>query len=274
MAECESRTSAFEGSKYAESWIEVYHSRISWTSALISYKKDSEDWVPFGKCKVRNYNYIYIYGLMLTLYFIQLLDASDIRPGFRAFRTRANRLEFLVRDGGHGTGGGGIDSRKAAGDSAVPHVVTVPGRYVLSSDEKWLRRVGDADVIECLRKMRPDDKYVEVQYCASASAVSERVRWRKVYIVRVAGGKKYSTSAAMRSMGAGTDTWAYRCAFRGDRGENGNGNSCMEFAFTDGHGEWDDGNYRVFLPGKYCIDVKNKTLIYFGPSHADLHLNK
>jgi len=247
MAECESRTSAFEGSKYAESWIEVYHSRISWTSALISYKKDSEDWVPFGKCKVRNYNYIYIYiyGLMLTLYFIQLLDASDIRPGFRAFRTRANRLEFLVRDGGHGTGGGGIDSRKAAGDSAVPHVVTVPGRYVLSSDEKWLRRVGDADVIECLRKMRPDDKYVEVQYCASASAVSERVRWRKVYIVRVAGGKKYS-----------------------------NGNSCMEFAFTDGHGEWDDGNYRVFLPGKYCIDVKNKTLIYFGPSHADLHLNK
>lgn len=185
-----------------------------------------------------------------------------------------------MRDGGTGGGSGGIESRKTAGDHAVPHVVTVPGRYVLSSDEKSLRSVGSADTIECLRQMRSGDKYVEILYHSSAA----QVRWRKVYIVRAVDGK-YTTSVPMQAMSSGgCDVWFHRCLLSWREEEN-EMEIYLEFAFTDGNDEWDEGNddndnyndersnYRVYLPGKYRINGKKKFL-YLGPSDADLHLNK
>eukprot|EP00737_Agarophyton_chilense_P004815 gb/GEZJ01006422.1/.p1 GENE.gb/GEZJ01006422.1/~~gb/GEZJ01006422.1/.p1 ORF type:complete len:106 (+),score=11.08 gb/GEZJ01006422.1/:124-441(+) len=40
---------AFRDTEHCKAWIEIYHSRPSWKISQISFKKDFDEWVPFGK---------------------------------------------------------------------------------------------------------------------------------------------------------------------------------------------------------------------------------
>ncbi len=178
-----------------------------------------------------------------------MIEAEHVRAGFRAFRIHAKRLEFRLRDSAS-------NARDPESASAAPYVVVRPGRYVLA-DAAMLRRVGDADVVECLRALRPADKYLEILYAPDA-------RWRKVYVAYSLGGGRWA-GAPMTMAVTKRGFWFHRVEIL----------TSVEFAFTDGNEEWDNNdkkNYAVHLPGTYAVGKGD--IVYLGPARGDLFAEK
>lgn len=134
-------------------------------------------------------------------------------------------------------------------------VIDKPGRYVLMDSSQELRRVGEADVIECLRALRPRDRYLEIYYQPDP-------RWRKVFITYSLGLSTDWVSSPMLMSASEGGFWFHRVEIL----------THVEFVFSDGGDEWDnhDGkNYAVYLPGKY--GVANNRIVYLSASNADRH---
>lgn len=176
---------------------------------------------------------------------VQLIDAKNVRPGYRAFRINACRLEFRLSN----------MSRSILEPPKGQHIVEKPGRYVLMDSSTVLRRVGDADVVECLRALRPRDRYLEIYYRPDP-------RWRKVLVTYSLSPSSKWVSSPMTMTAVEGDLWFHRVEIL----------THVEFVFCDGNDEWDnhDGkNYSVYLPGKY--GVANNRIVYLGASNADRH---
>lgn len=219
---------AFYNTPYNQPWIELFHSHPSWSVCQISYRKDDNPWVPFGK--------------------FRLIDASDIKLGFRAFRIKATSLEFRLCN----ETGQTIDSIIGRN-----YKISSPGRYVVESGS-GCRRVSDAQIADCLRTIRPKHRFVELTFESDAI-------WQKAYLSYVIEGQKDSAwrKASMK----------LRCQLPGywfARVEAPKGITC---AFNNSAGEWDnnaDRNYQIRMPGKYLI--ASSSLIYCGPSDLDVHM--
>ena len=112
-------------------WIEVYHSLPSWTRCFIVFKKDDGEWVPNAK--------------------YELVNASHVRPGFRAFRIKARKLEFYLTNGSKH----GWDDNQGKN-----YHIGMPGRYVCG--QGTFDRVGEADVAECERFLT--SRVIELTY--------------------------------------------------------------------------------------------------------------
>lgn len=119
-----------------------------------------------------------------------------------------------------------------------------------------VRRVGDADVIVCLRTLRPSDKYLELYYEGNA-------HWRKCFVTYSVDNQSKWRNVKMEMHTAQAGFWFHRVEIL----------TRVEFAFTDGGEEWDNNdskNYSVFMPGKYV--VHKGQIRYCGPSDLDRHL--
>lgn len=222
-----SPNSAFYSITNPDSWIELYHSRPSWKFSQISFRRDSDPWIPFGQ--------------------YQLVDASHIRPGFRAFRLRASRLEFRL-----------ANPRATVIDSNYGrnYTISAPGRYVVESSH-GCRRVGDVSIPDCLRPLRPSDRYVELFFQSSPT-------WRRAFVHFAIEGDNDTSTWFKLPMKKRNDQAAWF-----QRIEAVWGLTC---AFSDGKKEWDSNcsaNYHVRLPGKYVVGTG--TLLYSGPSDIDVH---
>lgn len=208
-------------------YIEVFHSKQSWRICTISYSADGRPWVPFNR--------------------FCLIDAADVRPGFRVFRIRASSLTFRLSNG------------RGTGDSAddTPYTAPTPGRYVA---DNGLARVGEADVGAC----------VAAERAAGGKAhtwieLSVRVdpKWPQAWATLAVGGGEWSALPGLRLRERLVDgeRWCWT-RIRGER---------AEFALHDGGDEWDNGgggNYVVGWPGKWV--VAGGRCVYVGPADADL----
>lgn len=179
----------------------------------------------------------------------QLIDASDVRPGFRVFRIRATRLEFKFANG---------KRTDIEDNSGKNYVIESPGRYVVVTGS-GCRRVSDAQIADCLRPMRPHDKYVELLFEANPT-------WRNCFATFCMEGEHdldwHKQPMELRSE---PGVWFLRI-------EAKHGVKC---AFTDGGSEWDSNsnlNYQIKLPGKYLIGKRH--IVYLGVSDLDIHLDK
>lgn len=175
----------------------------------------------------------------------QLIDAEHVRPGFRAFRTQCSRLEFRLGD---------LATGAAQPTDGCTFTATSPGRYVVAGNEQ--QRVGDADVVECLRSQRPSDRFLEILYTSDPA-------WRRAFLSYASDGSKAQWMRAKMTMSSAQgDQWFCRAEVQGER---------VELAFTDGGDEWDNNtarNYAVPLPGKYA--VAGQEIRYLGPASVDL----
>lgn len=255
--------SAFQTTTSPDSWIELYHSRPSWKLSQISFRKNSEDWVPFGKYQVRSC----LPSLSTTQFAIlsnknlqssqpltsqnlnkQLLDASDIRPGFRAFRLRAIRLEFRFANE-HATT---IDSNLGRN-----YIIESPGRYVVET-ASGCRRISDAQIADCLRPIRPADKLIELIFRSPSI-------WRRCFVNFALEGDHDNSTWCKMPMHRQDDSTIWFQRIEAPRG--------ITCAFSDGARQWDsnnNSNYHIRLPGKYTAG--GGFLIYCGPSDLDMHL--
>lgn len=178
----------------------------------------------------------------------QLIDASDIKPGFRTFRIKAMRLEFRL-----------CNETGATVDSIVGrnYVIDQPGRYVVESGS-GCRLVSEAQIADCLRAMRPKHRFVEL-------AFESDPLWQKAYITYVVEGDCDNAwrKAQMQVRCQEPGHWFTRVdALKG-----------LTCAFSNSTGQWDsnsDRNYQIRVPGKY--EVGRGSLIYYGPSDLDLHM--
>lgn len=176
----------------------------------------------------------------------QLINAKTTKSGFRVFRVKAVRLEFRLSNGSNTV----IDS-----NSGRNYLVESPGRYVVESGH-GCRRVGDANIADCLRAMRPSDKYIEIVYVGAKS-------WRNCFITFSAREESRADwfRDSMQMMRNGQ--WFRRL-------ECGAG---IVFAFNDGADRWDSNNgenYHLTLPGKYVAG--NGKLTFCGISDFDMHM--
>lgn len=185
--------------------------------------------------------------LHTTYSYAQLIDASEHRPGFRVFRIKASHLEFRLSDATGST----VDSIHGQN-----YTIESPGRYVVESGS-GCRRLSDAQISDCLRALRPHDRFIEVIFEADPS-------WFKCYIAYALQGDSDQTWRKVKM--------SLRCqepAFWFTRIDARKGLKC---AFNNGEGAWDsncDLNYQMSLPGKYIVGLGS--LIYYGPSDLDLH---
>lgn len=122
-----------------------------------------------------------------------------------------------------------------------------------------MARVGDADVLECLRSQRPSDRFLEIVYEADPS-------WRRAFLSYASSGSSRKQAGWMRAqMAMATpqgDRWFCRTETEGGR---------VEFAFTDGGDEWDNNterNYAALMPGRYRVGGRG--VRYLGPAEVDL----
>ena len=170
-----------------------------------------------------------------------------MRQGFRAFRIQGSRLEFRLAKN--------LAQTAVDDNGGSNYVIESPGRYVIVRNAPP-QRVGDADVRECLRTLRPKDKYFEIFY-------EPDLLWRKCLVTYSVNSSLPWRNAPMDMVTSDGRYWFHRVEML----------NSVEFAFTDGQGEWDNNesrNYSVFLPGKYI--VKKKGMFYCGPSDLDQHL--
>ena len=216
---------AFASCPQGERWIEIFYSRPSWSRCLISYSADKKPWKPFGK--------------------FQLIDASHIRPGFRVFRIQADRFEFKLADG--------LQSNIEDNDGKN-FIIEGSGRYVLESGK--LRWVSDADILECLKPLRPRDQYIELYF-------QPPTKWEKCLCVYAKDGGEWGEKPGepLEKSALGEDEWSTRVKAK-----------TLECAFNDGGEKWDsnvDQNYKILMPGKWLVGCAKIT--YLGPPEMDLH---
>eukprot|EP00170_Pyropia_yezoensis_P001192 contig_5351_g1196 len=221
----ETAAPSFGGS--AMNYIEVFHSKQSWRICTISYSADGRPWVPFNR--------------------FCLIDASEVRPGFRVFRIRASSLTFRLSNG------------RGTGDSAndMAYTAPSPGRYVA---DNGLTRVGDADVGACVAAERTTARethnWIELSVRVDA-------KWPQAWATVAVDGGEWSALPGLRLRERLVDgeRWCWT-RVRGSR---------AEFALHDGGDEWDNGgggNYVVGWPGKWV--VAGGECNYLGPADADL----
>lgn len=178
-------------------YIEVFHSKQSWRICTISYSADGRPWVPFNR--------------------FCLIDASEVRPGFRVFRIRASSLTFRLSNG------------RGTGDSAndMAYTAPSPGRYVA---DNGLTRVGDADVGACVAAERTTARethnWIELSVRVDA-------KWPQAWATVAVDGGEWSALPGLRLRERLVDgeRWCWT-RVRGSR---------AEFALHDGGDEWDNG---------------------------------
>lgn len=212
--------------------MEIFYSKPSLTRCYLLEKHESGE---FSKPSSKN----------------ELIDASHIRDGFRAFRSRAKAIEFVLSDGSdRNCDNNNGDNYRLSGD---------PGRYVV---EHGIRRVGEANGDECYQAVvRHADKYVHLCFRADL--------WERcfAYFSRDGGDWGSAPGEEMTLVGS-VDAGAARnfeLIVRAKR---------LEVAFNDGSDVWDanDGNnYRIGLPGKYVLS--DGKAVHKGPTDKDLELN-
>lgn len=177
----------------------------------------------------------------------KMIDATSIREGFRVFRIQAESLLFKLANGSRTI----IDDNNGAN-----YIVPTSGRYVVESGN-GCRRVSDAQIADCLRSQRPNDRFLQLTLLHASD-------WPDCfasYIVSNESSPDWITIPMQRStsiLGAWTVTM-----------ESPAGIDC---AFYDGNSIWDSNNmknYRIRLPGRYILG--RGTLTYQGVSEMDLH---
>lgn len=244
--------SVFSKNPKAKNWVEIYHSKHGWAETQIRYKADGGEWVPYGRYK--------------------LIDAAHIRPGFRAFRLQASRLELRLTDN--------TNQKHEPKEGADPHLIDRPGRYVIGDTAEGIRRVGDADVSVCLRALRPNDKWLELNYDAPRT-------WRRVYVEYIAphvaaSGSTPGTGTASAA-GPGTNGASNGRGWGVEPMEMKSGQSgfwfhraeilhSATFKFTDGGGNEDNNNGKLYhapMAGKYAI--RHGEMMYVDRANADEH---
>lgn len=216
---------AFESSPAGDRWIEIFHSRPSWSRCLISYRTDENPWVPFGR--------------------FELIDASHIRQGFRVFRIQADRLEFKLTD---------WTQKNVEDNGGANFVVESSGRYVVGSGS--MKRVSDADIVECLNPLKPHDTYMELHF-------KPPTKWERCLFVYAKDGREWieKPGEELDQSGYGKGEWFTRIKAK-----------TLECAFNDGANEWDsnvDNNYKILMPGKWMLG--SAKIKYLGRADMDMH---
>lgn len=137
------------------------------------------------------------------------------------------------------------------------YVIHSPGRYVVENGE-GCRRVSEAQIPDCLRPMRPNDRFVELFF------ETNRL-WRNCFVTYSVNGDHHNEWRKIpMEMVCQSGIWFQRiCATKG-----------VTCAFNDGATDWDNNsehNYHICLPGKYSIGGDH--LVYQDPSDVDMHIN-
>lgn len=184
-----------------------------------------------------------------------LVDASYIREGFRVYRTRSRRLEFVLTNG---------SNREWQDDNGRNYIIdAIPGRYVV---EHGIRRVDDADNTACRQAvLRPNDTHIHLVFRADL--------WEKCFCNFRVDDKEWTPTPGQEMIvgtGPSGDTTDapekdgkyFFIVVKGQR---------LVCAFSDGGENWDSKqgfNYMVGLPGRYHVyggEVK-----YVSPAFTDL----
>ena len=139
-------------------------------------------------------------------------------------------------------------------NSGHNYVVEGSGRYVVEAGI-GIRKVGEADIVECLRTLRPNDRYLELYFQSSPI-------WRRCYVKYSLHEKSNWEITPMEMQSSTNRYWFHRIEIL----------SGVQCAFSDGGDDWDNNdtkNYSFYLPGKYI--VANKMITYLGQSDLDAH---
>lgn len=185
-----------------------------------------------------------------------LVDASHIREGFRVYRTRSRRLEFVLTNG---------SNREWQDDNGRNYIIdAIPGRYVV---EHGIRRVDDADNAACRQAvLRPDDSHIHLVFRADL--------WDKCFCNFKVNNEDWTPTPGQQmktGTGPSGDTTAppeqegkfFYIVIKGKR---------LVCAFSDGGENWDSKqgfNYMLGLPGRY--HVSGGEIRYVSPAFTDLH---
>lgn len=201
---------------------------------------------PIALIRVRTNSMSNVHSLFRSL---QLIEADEVKPGFRAFRIKAHFLEFRLANEHASV----IDSNMGRN-----YVISAAGRYVVESGS-GCRRVADAQIADCLRAVRPKDRFVELSFQSNPL-------WRRCYVSYATEGEANGKwrKLPMEHRGEAHGSWFQRI-------DAPKGLTC---AFTDGAAEWDnnrDRNYEIRLPGSYVLGGGHLT--YCGVSDLDVHLS-
>lgn len=199
-----------------------------------------------------------------------MIDASNIRNGFRAFRIRATQLQFRLANG---------DQSMVDDNNGCDFVIESSGRYVVhpgASSGSGLTRVSDVQLPDVLRPLRPTDSTIELVFTTGGSGSSS---WRSAYVVYIPVA---SRDALSFSNASSTEEWLTlpmnKSAVHLQHGPRATWTLCIDAqfgidcAFNDGGNEWDSNqsqNYKIRLPGRYSIG--NGYLQYEGVAQLDMH---
>lgn len=145
-----------------------------------------------------------------------------------------------------------------------------PGRYII---ESGCRRVGDAQIADCLQALRKRDRFVELTFRPART-------WRGCFVTYAAAGADAGKDGADHAAQIdAVPQWfmvpMQRAALR---------DSCwvatldarrgVDCAFTDGADEWDSNggaNFLTRVPDRYSVE--GGQLRYGGVSELDLHMS-
>eukprot|EP00181_Compsopogon_caeruleus_P006653 CAMPEP_0184688374 /NCGR_PEP_ID=MMETSP0312-20130426/29659_1 /TAXON_ID=31354 /ORGANISM="Compsopogon coeruleus, Strain SAG 36.94" /LENGTH=240 /DNA_ID=CAMNT_0027145465 /DNA_START=140 /DNA_END=862 /DNA_ORIENTATION=- len=216
--------SNFDGTPHeGEGWIESFQDAKDWTSSVVRYEVDNEG--------------CWREGMM-----------HGVGEGVHVFRVRARHLRFTLSQGS--------SKEKTRGCSAEAVTVSRSGRYFFRGSS-LPERISDACVDDCLRSLRPKDRFVELFY------ESDPI-WLHCFVMFTRDGGstwKEQPGSPMRRVQPGL--WFVRLSFRP-----------MEIAFHDGRSLHNSTPSQKFccigVPGKYR--VSNHRCRWIGPSDLDLHI--
>lgn len=199
-----------------------------------------------------------------------MIDASNIRNRFRAFRIRAPRLQFRLANG---------DQSMVDDNHGRDFVIESSGRYVIhpgAPSGRGLTRVSDVQLPDVLRPLRPTDSTIDLVFTNAGAGSSS---WRSAYVVYMPVA---SRDAVSFSTASSTEEWMTlpmnKSALHVPHGRTVTWCVCIDAqygidcAFNDGGQQWDSNqtqNYKIRLPGRYSVG--NGYLQYDGVAQLDMH---